>query len=175
VQQGKEQTLLLKHTYPTLIIYFREHVPNQNSLKHRRQKMKLSARNQFAGKVAKVEEGAVNGIVTIDVKGTPVTATISMNAIKELGLAEGKDAVAVIKATEVMVATGGVTLSARNKFAGKIAAVEKGAVNDIVKIDTAFGTVSATISDSAVAELGLEAGKDAVAVVKATSVMVGVE
>ena len=137
--------------------------------------MKLSARNQFAGKVAKVEEGAVNGIVTIDVKRTPVTATISMNAIKELGLAEGKDAVAVIKATEVMVATGGVTLSARNKFAGKIAAVEKGAVNDIVKIDTAFGTVSATISDSAVAELGLEAGKEAVAVVKATSVMVGVE
>ena len=137
--------------------------------------MKLSARNQFAGKVAKVEEGAVNGIVTIDVKGTPVTATISMSAIKELGLAEGKDAVAVIKATEVMVATGDVTLSARNKFAGKVAAVEKGAVNDIVKIDTAFGTVSATISDSAVAELGLEAGKDAVAVVKATSVMVGVE
>ena len=137
--------------------------------------MKLSARNQFAGKVAKVEEGAVNGIVTIDVKGTPVTATISMNAIKELGLAEGKDAAAVIKATEVMVATGGMTISARNKFAGKVAAVEKGAVNDIVKIDTAFGTVSATISDSAVAELGLEAGKEAVAVVKATSVMVGVE
>ena len=137
--------------------------------------MKLSARNQFAGKVAKVEEGAVNGIVTIDVKGTPVTATISMNAIKELGLAEGKDAVAVIKATEVMVATGGMTISARNKFAGKVAVVEKGAVNDIVKIDTAFGTVSATISDSAVAELGLEAGKEAVAVVKATSVMVGVE
>ena len=137
--------------------------------------MKLSARNQFAGKVAKVEEGAVNGIVTIDVKGTPVTATISMNAIKELGLAEGKDAVAVIKATEVMVATGGMTISARNKFAGKVAAVEKGAVNDIVKIDTAFGTVSATISDSAVAELGLEAGKEAVAVVKATSVMVGVD
>ena len=137
--------------------------------------MKLSARNQFAGKVAKVEEGAVNGIVTIDVKGTPITATISMNAIKELGLAEGKDAVAVIKATEVMVATGGMTISARNKFAGKVAAVERGAVNDIVKIDTAFGIVSATISDSAVAELGLEAGKDAVAVVKATSVMVGVE
>ena len=137
--------------------------------------MKLSARNQFAGKVAKVEEGAVNGIVTIDVKGTPITATISMNAIKELGLAEGKDAVAVIKATEVMVATGGMTISARNKFAGKVAAVEKGAVNDIVKIDTAFGTVSATISDSAVAELGLDAGKDAVAVIKATSVMVGIE
>ena len=74
-----------------------------------------------------------------------------------------------------MVATGNVTLSARNKFSGKVAAVEKGTVNDIVKIDTGIGTVSATISEAAVKELGLEAGKDAVAVVKATSVMVGVE
>ena len=89
--------------------------------KHRRRtnKLKLSARNQFAGTVANVETGAVNGIVTIDVKGTPITATISMNAIKELGLETGKAAVAVIKATEVMVATGGMTISARNKFAAK--------------------------------------------------------
>jgi molybdate transport system regulatory protein len=138
-------------------------------------KYALSARNQLEGTVAKVEKGAVNGIVVIDVNGTPVTATISMGSIENLGIAPGVKACAVIKATEVMVATGDVTLSARNKFAGKVASVEKGAVNDIVKIDTAFGTVSATISDSAVAELGLEAGKDAVAVVKATSVMVGVE
>ncbi|MDD7408271.1 MAG: TOBE domain-containing protein [Anaerovoracaceae bacterium] len=137
--------------------------------------MKISARNQFAGKVTAVKEGAVNGIVTIDVKGTPVTATISMSAIKELGLAEGKDAVAVIKATEVMVGAGSLQLSARNQFAGKVVSVEKGAVNDIVKIDTAIGTVTATITDGSVQNLGLEAGKDAVAVVKATSVMVGIE
>lgn len=48
--------------------------------------MKLSARNQFEGTVTKVTEGAVNGIVTIDVNGTPVTSTISMSAIRELGL-----------------------------------------------------------------------------------------
>ncbi len=137
--------------------------------------MKISARNQFKGIVSKVNEGAVNGIVTIDVNGTPVSATISMEAIKELGLKEGSAAVAVIKATEVMVGAGGLTLSARNKFAGKVAAVEEGAVNDIVKIDTAIGTISATISRAAVEELGLAAGAEAVAVVKATSVMVGIE
>ena len=49
--------------------------------------MKLSARNQFPGVVCKVTEGAVNGIVVIDVNGTPVSATISMSAIRELGLA----------------------------------------------------------------------------------------
>ncbi|MGI6205352.1 MAG: TOBE domain-containing protein [Anaerovoracaceae bacterium] len=137
--------------------------------------MKLSARNQFAGTVKSVKEGAVNGIVTIDVKGTPVTATISMGSIKNLGLAEGKSAVAVIKATDVMVGEGSMKLSARNKFPGKITSVEKGAVNDIVKLDTAIGTVTATISDGAVQELGLQEGKDAVAVIKATSVMVGIE
>ena len=139
--------------------------------------MKLSARNQFAGKVAKIQDGAVNGIVTIDVNGTPVSATISMAAIKELGLVPGKEAYAVIKATEVMVGKGEhLPLSARNQFPGKVVAVEKGAVNSIVKIK-ALGDneLSATISNAAVEELGLAAGVDALAVIKATSVMVGID
>jgi molybdopterin-binding protein len=66
--------------------------------------MKLSARNQFKGKVTNIQEGSVNGIVKIDIGGgNIVSATISMNAIKELDLKIGKDAYAVIKATSVMV------------------------------------------------------------------------
>ncbi len=66
--------------------------------------MKLSARNQFKGTVVAIDEGAVNGIVKIDIGGgNVVSATISMNAIKELGLAVGKEAYAVVKATSVMV------------------------------------------------------------------------
>ena len=66
--------------------------------------MKISARNQFKGKIIDVEEGAVNGIVKIDIGGgNVVTSTISMNAIKELNLEVGKDAYAIIKATSVMV------------------------------------------------------------------------
>jgi len=139
--------------------------------------MKLSARNQFAGTVAKVNEGAVNGIVTIDVNGTPVSATISMAAIKELGLEPGKKAYAVIKATEVMVGLGEhLTLSARNQFPGTVVSVEKGAVNSIVKLSVLGGsTMSATISNAAVEELGLAEGVKALAVVKATSVMVGID
>ena len=135
--------------------------------------MKLSARNQFEGKITKITEGSVNGLVTIDVNGAALTSTISMAAIKELELAEGKTAIAIIKATEVMVGVGDLKLSARNKFAGKVSAIEEGAVNDIVKIDTSIGTVSATISKAAVADLELAVGKDAIAVMKATSVMTG--
>ena len=66
--------------------------------------MKLSARNQFKGKVIDIQEGAVNGIVKIDIGGGNVmSATISMAAIRELGLAVGKEAYAVVKATSVMV------------------------------------------------------------------------
>ena len=139
--------------------------------------MKLSARNQFAGQVVKVEDGAVNGIVTLDVNGTPVSATISLAAIKELGLEPGKKAYAVIKATEVMVGKGShLPLSARNQFPGQVLSVENGAVNSIVKMSVLGGnTLSATISNAAVAELGLAAGEEALAVIKATSVMVGVD
>ena len=67
--------------------------------------MKISARNQFKGTVGGIAEGAVNGIVTIDIgSGNIMSATISMNAIKELGLEVGKPAYAVVKATSVMVA-----------------------------------------------------------------------
>ncbi|MBR3396714.1 MAG: TOBE domain-containing protein [Lachnospiraceae bacterium] len=139
--------------------------------------MKLSARNQLKGTVTKVTDGAVNGIVTIDVNGTPVSATISMTAISELGLEAGKTAYAVIKATEVMVGKGEhLPLSARNQFPGKVVSVDKGAVNSIVKLEVLGGNVmSATISNNAVAELGLKEGDDALAVVKATSVMVGID
>ncbi len=66
--------------------------------------MKLSARNQFKGTVTDIQKGAVNGIVKIDIGGGNVmSATISMNAIRELGLEVGKEAYAVVKATSVMV------------------------------------------------------------------------
>ena len=66
--------------------------------------MKLSARNQFKGTVVGIDEGAVNGIVKIDIGGGNImSATISMAAIKELGLEVGKEAYAVVKATSVMV------------------------------------------------------------------------
>ena len=66
--------------------------------------MKLSARNQFKGTIVSIEEGAVNGIVRIDLGGgNIVTSTISMGSIRELGLKVGGTAYAVIKATSVMV------------------------------------------------------------------------
>ena len=66
--------------------------------------MKISARNQFKGTIIDIQEGAVNGIVKIDIGGGNVmSSTISMNAIRELELEVGKEAYAIVKATSVMV------------------------------------------------------------------------
>ena len=67
-------------------------------------------------------------------------------------------------------------ISARNQLKGKIVSIETGSVNAIVHIDIGGGNViTSTISISPVEELGLEVGKDAYAIIKATSVMIGVE
>ncbi len=136
--------------------------------------MKISARNQFAGKVVRVKEGSVNGIVTLDCDGMLLSGTISLDAIKELGLTAGSEAVAIVKATEVMIGTGALTLSARNKLAGTVASITTGAVNSIVSVQVGSQTISATISMDAVQELGLAVGSEVVAVMKATSVLFGV-
>ena len=67
--------------------------------------MKISARNQLKGTILSIDAGAVNGIVRIDIGGgNVISSTISMDAIKELGLEVGKEAYAVVKASSVMVA-----------------------------------------------------------------------
>jgi molybdopterin-binding protein len=65
--------------------------------------MKLSARNVLKGRVVKVVRGATTAHVKIDVSGTVVTASITNEAADELGLREGDQAYAVIKASDVMV------------------------------------------------------------------------
>lgn len=67
-------------------------------------------------------------------------------------------------------------LSARNQLKGKVVFIKEGAVNAIVGIDIGGGnTISSTISMDACKELGLEVGSDAYAIIKATSVMVGID
>ena len=66
--------------------------------------MRLSARNQLKGTVVAVEPGVVNGIVRIELApGLVISSSITNEAIEELGLKVGAEAVAVIKASSVMV------------------------------------------------------------------------
>ena len=67
--------------------------------------MKLSARNVIKGKVVKVVKGAVNSEVILELPGgTQVVSIITNSSVESLGLVAGKEAYAVIKASNVMVA-----------------------------------------------------------------------
>ena len=67
--------------------------------------MKLSARNQLKGKIVEVRKGSTTAHVRIDVgNGVIVTSSITNEAVDDLGLAAGDEAIAVIKASDVMVA-----------------------------------------------------------------------
>jgi molybdate transport system regulatory protein len=68
--------------------------------------MAISARNQFKGKVASIKQGGVMAEVVIDIGGGhQIVSLISTSSAKRLRLKKGSPAVAVIKATEVIVST----------------------------------------------------------------------
>jgi len=67
--------------------------------------MKLSARNQLKGKIVGVQKGQTTAHVRIDIgNGVIVTSSITNEAVDDLALKVGEEAIAVIKASDVMVA-----------------------------------------------------------------------
>jgi molybdopterin-binding protein len=69
--------------------------------------MKISARNRLKGKIVEVKKGATTAHVRLDVNGTIVTASITNEAVDELGLKVGQDAYAIVKASDVMIGLDG--------------------------------------------------------------------
>jgi molybdopterin-binding protein len=67
--------------------------------------VKLSARNQLRGTVSEIRRGEAIANVVIDVAGQRLVASITVEAVEELGLAEGSNVIAVIKASDVIVAS----------------------------------------------------------------------
>lgn len=141
--------------------------------------MITSARNQFPGEVSAARHGAVNDEVTLRLAGgQEIVATVTSESAARLGLAQGKKAVAMVKATSVivMVDVDVGKVSARNAVSGKVTDLKKGAVNSDVTITDDSGlAISAIITNSSADRLGLAVGKPAAAVFKASSVIVGVD
>ena len=67
--------------------------------------MTVSAGNQIKGKVVRIVEGEVHALVTMEMAcGQRISATITMDALKDMGVEVGKEAFALIKSTQVMLA-----------------------------------------------------------------------
>jgi molybdopterin-binding protein len=67
--------------------------------------MRISARNQFKGKILEVKKGATTAHVRLEIApGQVITSSITNDAVEELGLKAGGTAIAIIKASNVMIA-----------------------------------------------------------------------
>lgn len=69
--------------------------------------MRLSARNQIPARVTGINTGEAIANVELDANGVRLVASVTVEAVRDLGLAEGSEVTAVIKASEVILATGG--------------------------------------------------------------------
>jgi molybdopterin-binding protein len=67
--------------------------------------MKLSARNQLTGTVTSINAGEAIANVAVDVAGQRLVSSITVEAVKELGLSEGSEVTVIVKASDVILAT----------------------------------------------------------------------
>jgi molybdate transport system regulatory protein len=139
--------------------------------------IRTSARNQFAGKVVGIRQGAVNDLVELEIPGGDrIVATITSESTRNLGLAPGGEAMALIKASSVLIGLpdDGLRLSARNQLAGTVTEVTLGAVNAEVKVALQGGSVLvAIITNDSASALDLAEGRAVLAIVKASSIILG--
>ena len=145
----------------------------------RRMSMKTTARNQFAGTVKALEIGPVSAEVTIALKsGDEITATLTSAAAQRLKLKKGKEALALVKASAIVLVTdfAGWRLSARNQLAGTVSRIDAGAVSSLVVVTLPGGAaITASVTNEGVEALGLAVGAPATAVFKAYAVMVATQ
>ncbi|WP_131745664.1 TOBE domain-containing protein [Frankia sp. Cppng1_Ct_nod] len=135
--------------------------------------MGLSIRNRLAGTVTEITSGAVMGTVMIDVGGGQrITAAVTMDAVKDLGISVGSAVDILIKSTEVSLATGTVAgLSIRNRLPGTVSSLETGNAMTVAHIVLeGGGEITAAITRAAATDLGLAPGSTVTALIKSTEV-----
>ncbi|RSS79140.1 molybdopterin-binding protein [Streptomyces sp. WAC06614] len=134
--------------------------------------MTLSIRNQFDGSVLALSVGEAMTTVTVRLdSGQDIVAAVTSEAVEDLGLFAGSSVRALVKATEVALATGPVEgISIRNQIAGTVTATTVGGAMAAVTMDVEGGTLTAVVTKEAAEALGLTVGSPAVALIKSTGI-----
>ena len=139
--------------------------------------MQTSARNQFAGTVKSIKNGAVNSEIIIELAGgKEIAAAITCESVAGLDLAVGKSVLALVKAGSVLLATDAddYAFSARNQLSGTIRQIHRGTGN-AVELDVDGLAVSAGITLHSAQALHLQVGQTATALFKASAVVLAVK
>ena len=134
----------------------------------------ISARNQITGTVADIRKGAAMSVVTVSAHGHTITSAITNQAIQELGLRQHDPVIALVKATEGIIAkgdAGAMKISARNKVSGRVTHIEKGPAMTTVTLDAQNWKLTTAITSQAAEDLQLAPGDQVTALFKSTEVL----
>jgi molybdate transport system regulatory protein len=134
--------------------------------------MSLSIRNQLPGTVTDITPGEAMATVKVRLGGgQALTAAITLDAVEDLALAPGSDVTALVKSTDIALATDTVSgLSIRNRLSGTVTDVTLGAAMATVKVAVEGGQLTAAITKESAVELGLAHNSAVTALIKATEI-----
>ncbi len=137
--------------------------------------MKTRVRNQFAGIIVSITEGAANAEIGVMVNGMQIiTASITPESCRELRLQVGSKVFALIKASSVMLSAR-APAAGRNVLTASVQALTRGDQRSEVVAGVAEGlALVSTVANADVERLGLNVGKSVVASFDASSVIIGV-
>lgn len=140
--------------------------------------MRTSARNQFQGKVESVNLGPVNAEIKLAISDkSSLIAMVTRESVEHLGLSEGSDAYALIKASFIILAAADVQYktSARNQLYGTVSDIRHGPVNTEVVIELDGGkSLISIITEQSARDLQLAVDSPVYALIKSSHVILGV-
>ena len=138
--------------------------------------MKTSSRNAYVGKITAIILGGLNDEVELSLPtGEKIYGQLAHASSDRLGLAVGKEAMALVKATEILLVNDNddYEVCCRNQFTGKVLKLVRGFVNGEVILQTPSGfELSATVSLEGLNRLRVERGATVTAAFKSSNVII---
>ena len=141
--------------------------------------MKTSSRNTCTGKITNIIRGGLNDEVELTLEaGEKIYGQLAHASAERLGLKEGSEAMALVKATEILLVSDNddYEICCRNQFTGKVMKLVRGFVNGEVIIQTPSGLeLNATVSLEGINRLRVERGAVVTAMFKSSNVIIAVK
>lgn len=141
--------------------------------------LRISTKNVFYGTISDIIRDVSVAQISLELKsGHLIYAVISNDSIEELKLEKGGPACALVKASSVMISNSAepLIISAKNRIKGRISRISESTVQGEVSLDIGDGDIiTSTITQNSVERLNLKEGDEAWAVIKSSSVIIGVE
>ena len=138
--------------------------------------MKTSSRNAYVGKITAIILGGLNDEVELELAtGEKIYGQLAHASAERLGLAVGKEAMALVKATEILLVNDNddYEVCCRNQFTGKVLKLVRGFVNGEVILQSPSGfELNATVSLEGLNRLRVERGATVTAMFKSSNVMI---